>query len=180
MLRATVSLSRKISRDYNSTGYTVSLDGEIPFPTSDSEGVLEKVNELFNLAQEALNVEIDRDQGNDAMGRRDRDPQVPPNNPPANNQINNQNNGIGHIQPHNMNNGHAQPSSQATTLPMNRPASSNGNGNVSPDAATPKQLQFLYTMASEPGSMIANWRTASAKCWAATAQSTNSARRKRA
>ncbi len=59
MLKATVSLSRKLSQDYNSTGFTVSLDGEIPFPPSDREGVLEKVSELFDLAEEALNREIE-------------------------------------------------------------------------------------------------------------------------
>jgi len=63
MLRANVGLSRKVSRDYQSTGYTINIDGEIPFSPDDAEGVLEKVRELFDLAQEALNREIDRDQG---------------------------------------------------------------------------------------------------------------------
>lgn len=131
MLRATVSLSRKISRDYNSTGYTVSLDGEIPFQTSDSEGVLEKVNELFNLAQEALNVEIDRDQGNDAIGRRDQEPPKPTNN--------------GHTTSGNTTNGYAKPNTPPAMT--NRTVSSNGNNTGSPDAATPKQIQFLQSMA---------------------------------
>lgn len=30
MLRASVSLSRKVSHDFNSSGYTVTLDGEVP------------------------------------------------------------------------------------------------------------------------------------------------------
>ena len=41
MLRANVGLSRKVSRDYQSTGYTVNIDGEIPFLPDDAEGVLE-------------------------------------------------------------------------------------------------------------------------------------------
>ncbi|MFN9249021.1 MAG: hypothetical protein ACK6DS_18320, partial [Planctomycetota bacterium] len=78
MLRANVGLSRKVSRDYQSTGYTVNIDGEIPFSPDDAEGVLEKVRELFDLAQEALNREIDRDQGEMAIGRRDEEPPTPP------------------------------------------------------------------------------------------------------
>src|SRR5581483_2923467 len=70
MLKANVGLSRKITRDYNSTGYSVNIEGEIPIPVDDPQGVLEKIKELFNVAQEALAVEIDRDQGEDAIGRR--------------------------------------------------------------------------------------------------------------
>jgi hypothetical protein len=74
MLKANVGLSRKISRDFQSTGYTVNLEGEIAATPDDSEGVLERVRELFNLAQESLNQEIDRDQGEQAIGRRDEEP----------------------------------------------------------------------------------------------------------
>src|SRR2546428_262958 len=80
MLRANVGLSRKISRDYQSTGYQVNLDGEIPFPVDEPDAVLEKVKELFNLAEEALSREIDRDQGEIAIGRRDEEPKTPPHN----------------------------------------------------------------------------------------------------
>src|SRR5256885_595354 len=78
MLKANVGLSRKISRDYQSTGYTVNLDGEILFSVDDPDAVLEKIKELFNLAQEALTREIDRDQGEMAIGRRDEEPKMPP------------------------------------------------------------------------------------------------------
>src|SRR5262249_36786857 len=73
MLRANVGLSRKISRDFNSTGYSVNLDGEIPFAVDDPQAVLENVKELFSLAQEAINQEIDRDQSEDGIGRRDEE-----------------------------------------------------------------------------------------------------------
>ena len=73
MLRANVGLSRKITRDFNSTGYSVNLDGEIPFSVDDPEAITEKIKELFSLAQEALAVEISRDQGEDAIGRRDEE-----------------------------------------------------------------------------------------------------------
>jgi hypothetical protein len=138
MLRASVSLSRKISRDYNSTGYTVTLDGEVPFPASDNQGVLEKVSELFHLAEEALAIEIDRDQGEDAIGRRDEEPKPTPNNGHASQQSSS--NG------HSNSNGYANTNGRSAPLPMNRPNYSNGN-NGHADAATPKQLQFLQTMA---------------------------------
>ena len=77
MLRANVGLSRKVSRDYQSTGYTVNIDGEIPFLPDDAEGVLEKIRELFDIAHEALDREVDRDQGDAAIGRRDETPQTP-------------------------------------------------------------------------------------------------------
>lgn len=78
MLKANIGLSRKITRDYNSTGYSVNIEGEILAPTDDHEGVLGRIKELFGLAEEALNVEIDRDQGEDAIGRRDEERSAPP------------------------------------------------------------------------------------------------------
>jgi hypothetical protein len=58
MLRANVGLSRKVSRNYNSDGYTVNLDAEINAPLDDPEAVLERIQELFHLAEEALAQEI--------------------------------------------------------------------------------------------------------------------------
>ncbi|QVL30302.1 hypothetical protein KIH39_15730 [Telmatocola sphagniphila] len=126
MLKATVSLSRKLSQDYNSTGFTVSLDGEIPFPPSDHEGVLEKVSELFDLAEEALNREIEesRDREIDPPSSK-TSPSIPTNNESSN--------------------GHANPARRTEPLSMNRPDYNSPNGKA--DQATPKQLQFLETMA---------------------------------
>ena len=71
MLRVNVGLSRKLSKDYNSTGYSVNIDGEVMAPVSDAEAVVEQVRELFDLAEEALDQQIDRSQGVDAMANRD-------------------------------------------------------------------------------------------------------------
>jgi len=130
MLKANIGLSRKITRDFNSTGYSVNLEGEIPIPTDDAQGVLEKVRELFSLAQEALAVEIDRDQGEDAIARRDEERPAP----------NPTNNGNG--------NGH---SSRANTSSAPRSTPPQGNGsspaqNGNEEMATNKQVQFLLTM----------------------------------
>ena len=137
MLKANVGLSRKITRDYNSTGYSVNLDGEIPFSVDDPEAITVKIKELFSLAQEALAVEISRDQGEDAIGRRDEERPQPK---PANN-------GNGHVdRPNNGNgNGHVD---RPTNPPAPRSTPSNGTGtqNRQEEGATNKQVQFMLTM----------------------------------
>lgn len=132
MLRANVGLSRKLSRDYQSTGYTVNLDGEIPFSVDDPDAILEKVKELFNLAQEALGREIDRDQGETAMGRRDEEPKVP---------AQNVQNGQASRPPQ----GQLAPSANGAQAPSNS-APQNGSRNGTDENASNKQVQFILTM----------------------------------
>jgi hypothetical protein len=78
MLRANVGLSRKVSKDYNSTGFTVNLDGEINAPLNDPEAVMEQMRELFDVAEEALNQQIDRHQSDSAIASRDEEPRPAP------------------------------------------------------------------------------------------------------
>jgi hypothetical protein len=124
MLKANVGLSRKISRDYQSTGYTVNIEGEILGTVDDPETVLGRVQELFSLANEALNQEIDRDQGDQAIGRRDEGPAPPP--PPS------------------------QPSSNGNSgrrespPPEQRQAPPSQNGARNDEPITNKQAQFLH------------------------------------
>lgn len=122
MLRARVSLSRKVRQDIDSAGYAVTLDGEVPHPPDDAEGVLEKISELFHLAEEALAVEIERDR---SRLPDPKDSSTPPPSP-------------------------AIPSPRSEPLPMNRPASSGGTA-PSPNTATPKQLQFLRSLGKRKG-----------------------------
>jgi len=139
MLKANVGLSRKISRDFNSTGYSINIEGEIVAPLDDPAVITEKIRDLFNLAQEALSIEIDRDQGEDAIGRRDEERP-----PPSNNGQNGHTNGNGQSSP-----SKPTPPSTSPSKPDTRqaPGSQNGNGsNGHPDAATNKQIQFLLTM----------------------------------
>jgi hypothetical protein len=129
MLRANVGLSRKICREFQSTGYSVTLDGEIPFVPDDAEGVLEKVRELFDLAQEALDREIDRDQGEAAIGRRDVDPPAPVLSDAATARQETVKSQEGsHLQ------------ERAEASPTHGSTASNGQ------AATEKQIQFILTM----------------------------------
>lgn len=77
MLRATVRLGRIAVRPDHAGEYAVTLDGEIPFGPDDAEGVLEKVAELFHLADEALAREIDRDRDCPPVHRSEPTPQRP-------------------------------------------------------------------------------------------------------
>ena len=139
MLKANVGLSRKITRDFNSTGYSVNLDGEILASTDDAEAVTEKIKELFSLAQEALAQEIDRDQGEDAIGRRDEERPQPA--PSGNGNAHRSSNGTG--QGDRPSNGSA-PRSTPTNGNVTNNGQNGQNGNE--EAATNKQVQFLLTM----------------------------------
>lgn len=134
MLKASVGLSRKTSREYQSTGYSINLDGEIPFGPDDAEGVLEKIQELYALAREAVSREIERDQSDQAGGQRHEAP-PPPTSP------------VSKSQP--------KSSGQSAPLPINRPPYSNGsrpsNSASSSESATPKQVQYLLSLGKRKG-----------------------------
>jgi hypothetical protein len=147
MLKANVGLSRKITRDYNSTGYFVNLEGEILAFVDDPEAVTEKIRELFNLAQEALDVEIDRDQGEDAIGRRNEEQPAP-----AKTGSNGHAGGNGQTAPTPSPQQSSTPT-QTQSQPASKPAptqspptqqNSHQNGTI--EAATNKQVQFLLNM----------------------------------
>jgi len=74
MLRVNCGLSRKVSRDYQSHGFSINLDGEITAPLSDPRAVVEQVKELYDLAEEALAQEVERYQATDAVASRDEEP----------------------------------------------------------------------------------------------------------
>ena len=74
MLKVNVGLSRKVSRDYNSTGFSVNLEGEICGPLDDPEGIVAKVQELYDLAEESLNQQVERYEGESAVASRDEAP----------------------------------------------------------------------------------------------------------
>ena len=129
MLKAVVTLNRKITRDYNSTGYGVSIEGEIAATPDDHEGVLGRVKELFALAEEALAIEIDRDQGEDAIGRRDERPTKPA---PAHTNANGTNGPVNQPRRNDQPTGNGQPTS---------------NGQPTEDKITDKQTKFVFNLA---------------------------------
>src|SRR6185312_7896885 len=75
MLRANVGVSKKMSKDYNSQGFTLNLEGEILATPDDPETVIERIRELYSIAEEALDRQISDNQSIDAMARRDADDQ---------------------------------------------------------------------------------------------------------
>jgi hypothetical protein len=77
MLRVNVGLSRKLSKDYNSTGCSVNLDGEVTAPVSDPEALIEQVKELFDLAEEALSIQIEQSHSIDVIASHDQGARQP-------------------------------------------------------------------------------------------------------
>ena len=76
MLRVNCGLSRKVSKDYQSTGYSVNIDGEITAPVSDPNAVVEQVKEIFDLTAAALDAQIERSQSDAAIASRDEQPRA--------------------------------------------------------------------------------------------------------
>ena len=124
MLKVNVGLSRKLSKDYNSTGFTINLEGEVAAPPNDAEAVVEQVKELYDLAEEALNLQIERSQSDAAMASRDEDP-------PRRSRFN----GNGRRST-NGSNGHNRRTEQR---PQRRE-------NDEPEPATDKQVNYLLTL----------------------------------
>ena len=149
MLRVNVGLSRKLSKDYNSTGYSVNLDGEVTAAVSDPEGVIEQVKELFDLAEEALSVQVERSQSVDAIASHDKESQ-----PQAHNGRNGNSakgsNGANETNSSNGTNGSNLPKA-GQRRSQGQAANGNGrNGNGhEPQPATNKQIKFLLDLGKQ-------------------------------
>ena len=142
MLRVNVGMSRKVSKDYNSTGFTVNIEGEVCVGLDDPHAVVEKIKEFYDLAEESLSQQMERYQGDSAIAGRDTEPRSAGRNgtqtngssdPPQNGATaeTNHQNGNGH-------NGNGQ--------------HTNGNGQTAiGTAATNKQVQFLLNLAKRHG-----------------------------
>lgn len=130
MLRVNVGLSRKLSKDYNSTGYSINLDGEILAAISDPEAVIEQVKELFDLAEESLSQQIERAESEVAIGSRD----IP---------------SVREVTPHT--NGDRSDKSEATNPPSGSGKPTTAGNGQSSDEATNKQIQFLLSIGKRQG-----------------------------
>jgi len=73
MLRVNVGLSRKLSKDFNSNGFSVNIDGEVTAPANNPESVMEQVKELFDLAEEALDLQVERARSDASLASRDQE-----------------------------------------------------------------------------------------------------------
>jgi hypothetical protein len=121
MIKANVGLSRKVSENFNSTGFSLNLEGEILATLDDPEAVIERIRELFSVAEEALDRQIADSQSNDPMAHRDAEDQSQP-------ADNSRSNGRPAPEPD-------RPSPDRNSKPRNE------------EPATNKQIQFLHTLA---------------------------------
>ncbi len=128
MLKVNVGLSRKLSRDYNSTGFSLNLEGEICVSLDDPETLVEKVKEFYDLAEEALNQQISRYEGE--SGNVSRDEETPA-----------RSNGSA-------NRATAKEPAQNSSVAANQ--GNNGKG-ANADVATNKQVQYLLNLGKRHG-----------------------------
>jgi hypothetical protein len=117
MIKANVGLSRKLSANFNSTGFSLNLEGEILATLDDPEAVIERIRERYNVAEEALDRQIADNQSNDAIARHESED-------PSPHAANGQNT-----------NGSQSPNGNPNGKPLVG------------DPATNKQVQFLQTLA---------------------------------
>lgn len=103
MLKVNVGVSRKLSKDYNSTGFTLNLEGEICAKLDDPEAVIQRIREFYDLAEEALNDQIGRHEEVARAAEREEDRPVPINGNGANHRKNGRSqgasNGSSHPEP---------------------------------------------------------------------------------
>jgi hypothetical protein len=135
MLKVNVGLSRKLSRDYNSTGFSLNLEGEICVSLDDPETLVEKVKEFYDLAEEALNQQIARYEGESAIASRDEERSVRPTTKATGT-------------------AKAAPVNRMTTPAENAADAEDSSSNVKPvnaDAATNKQVQYLLNLGKRHG-----------------------------
>tara|TARA_R110002073_G_scaffold233985_1_gene395233 strand:- start:1138 stop:1656 length:519 start_codon:yes stop_codon:yes gene_type:complete len=128
MLKVNVGMSRKVSKDFNSTGFSVNLEGEIGAPVNDPEFVIEEIKKFYDLAEESLRIQIERYQDD------------------------------GLIEPRSTTNGHQTPRQTTTPSSSNGNGQAdrlNGNAAHADEPfhppATNKQIQFLLTLGKRDG-----------------------------
>ena len=134
MIKANVGLSRKMSKDFNSTGFSLNIEAEINATLDDPEKVIERIRELYDLADETLQRQIDVYQSDSAIASRDDDSEPESNHGRFKGYLNGHSNGH---QTNGSNNDHS--------APRNGHQNGKTSGNVEP--ATNKQIQFLQTLA---------------------------------
>lgn len=128
MLKVNVGLSKKLSRDYNSTGFSVNLEGEITAAANDSDAIIQQVKELFDLAEESLDQQVQRTQSISAQASHDAEPE---HNPGTNGHSRNGQPSNGYA-----GNGHGMNGHNSRTPHDDRPS----------EPATNKQIQYLLSI----------------------------------
>jgi hypothetical protein len=85
-LKVNVGLSRKVSKDYQSRGFSLNVEGEVTSSTDDPQKLIEEIKHLYDVAEEALDQQIERTESNAAIGGHDAGrPEAPERRPAADN-----------------------------------------------------------------------------------------------
>lgn len=135
MLKVNVGLSRKVTRDYNSTGFSLNLEGEVCGSVDDPETLIERIKEYYDLADEALRQQVERYESESAIASRDEEPVSRPKREP-----------VAETPP-------SRSSKPEREAPKNGNGSGNGQSQGQPagEAATNKQIQFLLNLGKRNG-----------------------------
>lgn len=123
MLRANVGVSKKMSKDYNSRGFTLNLEGEIQATLDDPEAVIERIKELYSVAEEALDRQVSEAGEIDNFASRDAEDH-----------------------PRHPSNGHPNGRGDGESSPPSRDAHRESRP-ANPEPATNKQVSFMTTLA---------------------------------
>lgn len=131
MFKVNVGLSRKQSRDYNSTGFSLNLEGELCVGLDDPVAMIERIKEFYDLAEEALSQQIERYEGESAIASRDTEQHIRTNGQHGTSPVANH--------------------SDSSNRP-NEQAQQSGNGQApNEEAATNKQVQYLLNLGKRQG-----------------------------
>ena len=124
MLKVNVGIAKKISRDFNSTGFSINIEGEVLANLSDAEATMVKIQEFYDVAEETLQRQIERYESDSAIAARD-EPVATPSQPPQ------------------------RQGRNSTTSPQPQPAAqlNQRTTHSSPEPATNKQIQFVLNLA---------------------------------
>jgi hypothetical protein len=130
MLKVNVGLSRKLSRDFNSTGFSVNIEGEVLTDLSDAEATIVKIQEFYDVAEETLLRQIERSESDAAIAARD-EPVTTPTQPPQRQALN-----------------------SSVSSKLQPPAAAQSPQRTAPSSAEPatnKQIQFLLNLSKRHG-----------------------------
>ena len=74
MIKVNVGMSRKVSKDYNSTGFSLNLEGEVALSLDDPNLVIERIKQFYDLAEESLALQVERYEHSSAIPSREVEP----------------------------------------------------------------------------------------------------------
>ncbi len=159
MLRVNVGMSRKVSKDFNSTGFSINLEGDVTVSLDDPPKVVEKIKELYDFAEETLSLQIERYESESAIASHDQDlnskPQASKNHVQSDSTVSRtQQSTQASFKPETRFSANTQVNATSTTTQhdSNSRTSYGSSSHSGSDAmATNKQLQFMMSLGKRQG-----------------------------